>query len=138
MFEKFSVQDIDSAGRGGEYTVQAGFGWTNGVALWVAAQYGHQLAAPSCPDLLASAEAADNGAGASASASMSASAACGARICASASGSVGAPGTASGTGSGSGTAASPSSTGKNAGARTAAGGALALLVGVLAAAAIAA
>jgi alpha,alpha-trehalase len=26
MFEKFSNIDIDSAGRGGEYTVQAGFG----------------------------------------------------------------------------------------------------------------
>ena len=33
MFEKFSIADIDSAGRGGEYTVQAGFGWTNGVVL---------------------------------------------------------------------------------------------------------
>jgi alpha,alpha-trehalase len=131
MFEKFSVQDIDSAGRGGEYTVQAGFGWTNGVALWVAAQYGHQLATPACPDLLASAEAADNGAssaagGASASASGSGSA------------TAGAPGSASRTMSSSGTAASASPTGTNAGARTAAGGALALLVGVLAAAAIAA
>lgn len=24
MFEKFSISDIDSAGRGGEYTVQVG------------------------------------------------------------------------------------------------------------------
>ena len=38
MFEKFSISDIDSAGRGGEYTVQAGFGWTNGVALALSAQ----------------------------------------------------------------------------------------------------
>ncbi|KAJ7713002.1 trehalase [Mycena metata] len=53
MFEKFSISDIDSAGRGGEYTVQAGFGWTNGVLLWVASNYGGQLVAPVCPDLLA-------------------------------------------------------------------------------------
>ncbi len=53
MFEKFSVSDVDSAGRGGEYTVQAGFGWTNGVVLWVASTYGDVLVAPQCPDLLA-------------------------------------------------------------------------------------
>ncbi|KAF8895253.1 glycoside hydrolase family 37 protein, partial [Infundibulicybe gibba] len=52
MFEKFSNLDIDSAGRGGEYTVQAGFGWTNGVVLWVASNYGQQLVLPQCPDLL--------------------------------------------------------------------------------------
>ncbi|KAI0248230.1 hypothetical protein BJV78DRAFT_1355029 [Lactifluus subvellereus] len=46
MFEKFSIRDIDSGGRGGEYTVQAGFGWTNGVALWVASVFGDQLVAP--------------------------------------------------------------------------------------------
>ncbi|OCH84124.1 glycoside hydrolase family 37 protein [Obba rivulosa] len=55
MFEKFSISDIDSAGSGGEYTVQAGFGWTNGVVLWVASQYGDVLVAPDCPDLLAQA-----------------------------------------------------------------------------------
>ncbi|KAF7422792.1 hypothetical protein PC9H_010951 [Pleurotus ostreatus] len=52
MFEKFSNLDIDSAGRGGEYVVQAGFGWTNGVALWVASHYGNVLNAPQCPNLL--------------------------------------------------------------------------------------
>ena len=51
MFEKFSMSDIDSAGRGGEYTVQAGFGWTNGVALWITSHYGSQLVAPICPNL---------------------------------------------------------------------------------------
>ena len=55
MFEKFSISDIDSAGRGGEYTVQAGFGWTNGVLLWVSSTYGDKLVAPQCPDLLAQA-----------------------------------------------------------------------------------
>ncbi|KAH6912593.1 trehalase [Coprinopsis sp. MPI-PUGE-AT-0042] len=51
MFEKFSNLDIDSAGRGGEYVVQAGFGWTNGVLLWVASNYGNVIAGPQCPDL---------------------------------------------------------------------------------------
>ena len=55
MFEKFSISDIDSAGRGGEYTVQAGFGWTNGVVLILASEYGNVLVAPQCPDLLAEA-----------------------------------------------------------------------------------
>ena len=55
MFEKFSISDIDSAGRGGEYTVQAGFGWTNGVVLIVASEFGDVLVAPTCPDLLAEA-----------------------------------------------------------------------------------
>lgn len=53
MFEKFSLVDIDSAGRGGEYTVQAGFGWTNGVLLYVADTYGDVLQAPTCPPVLA-------------------------------------------------------------------------------------
>jgi len=52
MFEKFSVVDIDSAGRGGEYTVQAGFGWTNGAVLLLAHLYGHVLTAPTCPNIL--------------------------------------------------------------------------------------
>ncbi|EPQ54856.1 glycoside hydrolase [Gloeophyllum trabeum ATCC 11539] len=53
MFEKFSNNNIDSAGSGGEYTVQAGFGWTNGVVLWIASNYGKVLVAPQCPSLLA-------------------------------------------------------------------------------------
>ncbi|KAF8349388.1 trehalase [Amanita rubescens] len=52
MFEKFSILDVDSSGRGGEYTVQVGFGWTNGVVLWTASNYGNVLVAPKCPNLL--------------------------------------------------------------------------------------
>ncbi|KAF8883777.1 Six-hairpin glycosidase-like protein [Gymnopilus junonius] len=52
MFEKFSNLDVNSAGQGGEYTVQAGFGWTNGVLLWVASNYGSVIDSPICPDLL--------------------------------------------------------------------------------------
>ncbi|KAF5382427.1 hypothetical protein D9615_002774 [Tricholomella constricta] len=64
MFEKFSNLDIDSAGRGGEYTVQAGFGWTNGVVLWIASVYGGVLAEPQCPNLLDVATGGGAGAGA--------------------------------------------------------------------------
>ncbi|KZT70791.1 glycoside hydrolase family 37 protein [Daedalea quercina L-15889] len=52
MFEKFNTTDVDSSGSGGEYTVQAGFGWTNGVVLYIAANYGHVLTAPDCPNIL--------------------------------------------------------------------------------------
>ncbi|KAJ7505883.1 trehalase [Mycena galericulata] len=68
MFEKFSISDIDSSGSGGEYTVQAGFGWTNGVVLWVASNYGKVLVAPQCPDLLTVAYAPTSSAGATATA----------------------------------------------------------------------
>ncbi|KAF8877143.1 Six-hairpin glycosidase-like protein [Gymnopilus junonius] len=46
MFEKFSNLDVNSAGQG------AGFGWTNGVLLWVASNYGSVIDSPICPDLL--------------------------------------------------------------------------------------
>ncbi|KAG8892190.1 hypothetical protein FRC01_014297, partial [Tulasnella sp. 417] len=45
----FNLLDIDAAGSGGEYTVQAGFGWTNGVALWVADNFGQVIESPKCP-----------------------------------------------------------------------------------------
>lgn len=52
MYEKFSNLNVDSSGSGGEYTVQVGFGWTNGVLLWAAANYGQFLVAPECPPLI--------------------------------------------------------------------------------------
>ncbi|KAF8417169.1 glycoside hydrolase family 37 protein, partial [Boletus edulis BED1] len=55
MFEKFSNLNVDSSGSGGEYTVQVGFGWTNGVLLWATANYGQSLVAPQCPPLVAAA-----------------------------------------------------------------------------------
>ena len=75
MFEKFSINDIDIGGSGGEYTVQAGFGWTNGVVLWAASQFGSELVAPSCPNPLD--EATSPVASSSASASATSSAATG-------------------------------------------------------------
>ena len=62
MYEKFSNLNVDSSGSGGEYTVQAGFGWTNGVLLWVAANYGQVLVAPQCPPLVASVTGSSSGA----------------------------------------------------------------------------
>ncbi|KAI9504859.1 hypothetical protein GGI25_004197 [Coemansia spiralis] len=49
MFEKFNSTQIGMEGGGGEYTVQAGFGWTNGVLLWALDTFGAQLKAPVCP-----------------------------------------------------------------------------------------
>ncbi|XP_051895879.1 trehalase [Pristis pectinata] len=44
MFEKYDVNGDSQPGGGGEYDVQVGFGWTNGVALELLDQYGDQLA----------------------------------------------------------------------------------------------
>eukprot|EP01062_Namystynia_karyoxenos_P002609 TRINITY_DN10920_c0_g1_i1.p1 TRINITY_DN10920_c0_g1~~TRINITY_DN10920_c0_g1_i1.p1 ORF type:complete len:535 (+),score=158.65 TRINITY_DN10920_c0_g1_i1:422-2026(+) len=46
MFEKYDSEWPGAAGGGGEYEVQAGFGWTNGVVLWMLKQYGAVLKAP--------------------------------------------------------------------------------------------
>lgn len=35
FFEKYHASDIGAPGGGGEYWVQEGFGWTNGVLLWI-------------------------------------------------------------------------------------------------------
>ncbi|EST04817.1 Glycoside hydrolase, family 37 [Kalmanozyma brasiliensis GHG001] len=52
MFEKFNASDINAAGSGGEYTVQTGFGWTNGVAIWLGGQLGANLTRPECPPVV--------------------------------------------------------------------------------------
>ncbi|KAI6179725.1 Trehalase [Aphelenchoides besseyi] len=45
MFEKYNVSVLDTfgAGGGGEYEVQKGFGWTNGVILDLLDRYGEKL-----------------------------------------------------------------------------------------------
>ncbi|XP_032361857.1 trehalase [Etheostoma spectabile] len=43
MFEKYDVNGDGKPGGGGEYQVQLGFGWTNGVALQLLDQYGPRL-----------------------------------------------------------------------------------------------
>ncbi|XP_013911319.1 PREDICTED: trehalase [Thamnophis sirtalis] len=47
MFEKYDVEGDGKPGGGGEYPVQEGFGWTNGVALQLLDLYGEQLTAAS-------------------------------------------------------------------------------------------
>ncbi|GAC94474.1 glycoside hydrolase [Pseudozyma hubeiensis SY62] len=53
MFEKFNTSDVNSAGSGGEYAVQLGFGWSNGVAIWLGGQLGANLTRPECPPVIA-------------------------------------------------------------------------------------
>ncbi|KHJ41379.1 alpha,alpha-trehalase [Trichuris suis] len=48
MFEKYNVSDVNElpgGGGGGEYEVQTGFGWTNGVILDLLAKYGDCITA---------------------------------------------------------------------------------------------
>lgn len=42
---QYSADELGGYGGGGEYTVQAGFGWTNGVILDFLKMYGGQLSA---------------------------------------------------------------------------------------------
>uniref|UniRef100_A0A8D2JL19 Trehalase n=1 Tax=Varanus komodoensis TaxID=61221 RepID=A0A8D2JL19_VARKO len=43
MFEKYVVEGDGEPGTGGEYPVQVGFGWTNGVVLQLLDRYGSRL-----------------------------------------------------------------------------------------------
>ncbi|CAG5051707.1 unnamed protein product [Parnassius apollo] len=45
MFEKYDVEQPGKIGGGGEYTVQTGFGWSNGVVLEMIKMYGRSLTA---------------------------------------------------------------------------------------------
>ncbi|CAE6505626.1 unnamed protein product [Rhizoctonia solani] len=49
MFEKLNAWDVTRSGHGGEYEIQTGFGWTNGVAIWIAHALGTKLDNPVCP-----------------------------------------------------------------------------------------
>ena len=46
FFEKYDVRHSGKSGFGGEYTVQDGFGWTNGVILYFLEKHGSWLQAP--------------------------------------------------------------------------------------------
>ena len=39
LYEKYSCEEDGQPGGGGEYSVQTGFGWTNGVTLSLLAKY---------------------------------------------------------------------------------------------------
>lgn len=51
MFEKYSDQSLNEAGGGGEYEVVVGFGWSNGVLIWVADTFGDRLQSAFCANL---------------------------------------------------------------------------------------
>ncbi|CAJ0757645.1 14626_t:CDS:10, partial [Entrophospora sp. SA101] len=46
IFEKYNTLTRNVPGGGGEYKVQTGFGWTNGVLLWMLNKFGDQLKVP--------------------------------------------------------------------------------------------
>lgn len=48
MFEKYCALDPGKEGSGGEYSVQDGFGWTNGVVLELLQRYGDSLNVEPC------------------------------------------------------------------------------------------
>lgn len=51
MFEKYSDVSLNQAGSGGEYEVVVGFGWSNGVLIWVADTFRDKLQTPPCTGL---------------------------------------------------------------------------------------
>ncbi|TLD14240.1 uncharacterized protein PgNI_04173 [Pyricularia grisea] len=53
MFEKYGDNSTNVAGSGGEYEVVEGFGWTNGVLVWVADTFGTKLTRPNCGNITA-------------------------------------------------------------------------------------
>lgn len=52
MFEKYADNSTDAAGGGGEYEVVPGFGWSNGVLIWIANTF-TDLATPECGNITA-------------------------------------------------------------------------------------
>ncbi|CAI4216644.1 unnamed protein product [Parascedosporium putredinis] len=51
MFEKYADNATNRAGGGGEYEVVEGFGWTNGVLIWIADTFKNNLTRPDCGDI---------------------------------------------------------------------------------------
>lgn len=45
MYEKYSALELGGHGGGGEYEIQEGFGWTNGVIMEFLDKYGQQVTA---------------------------------------------------------------------------------------------
>ena len=43
LYEKYDANEIGKEGGGGEYTVQTGFGWTNGVLVEFLCLFGDDL-----------------------------------------------------------------------------------------------
>ncbi|TPX32231.1 alpha,alpha-trehalase [Synchytrium microbalum] len=53
FYENFDATAIGSSGYGAEYSPQVGFGWTNGVLLWMMNEYSQNLSvsAKTCPNM---------------------------------------------------------------------------------------
>lgn len=45
MYEKYSALELGGHGGGGEYEVQLGFGWSNGVVMDLLSKYGDKITA---------------------------------------------------------------------------------------------
>lgn len=43
LYEKYNADEVGKKGSGGEYSVQTGFGWTNGVLVEFLCMYGDHL-----------------------------------------------------------------------------------------------
>jgi len=52
IFEKYHANIVGIPGGGGEYIVQEGFGWTNGVLLWIIKTYHQNITLGDCPSSL--------------------------------------------------------------------------------------
>ncbi|EIE82212.1 hypothetical protein G6F47_009359 [Rhizopus delemar] len=52
MFEKFDVNSIGNIGGQGEYIPQIGFGWTNGVAMWILDTFRNLKAPRDCMQMI--------------------------------------------------------------------------------------
>ncbi|CAG8616406.1 2696_t:CDS:2 [Ambispora leptoticha] len=48
IFEKYNATNLTIPGGGGEYVVQTGFGWTNGITLWILDKFSEIIQAPEC------------------------------------------------------------------------------------------
>lgn len=51
MFEKYSDNVMNVVGGGGEYEVVEGFGWINGVVIWVVDIFGDKFKRLDCGDI---------------------------------------------------------------------------------------
>lgn len=53
MFEKYGDNSTNAVGGGGEYEVVEGFGWSNGVLIWVVDTFNDKLTRPDCGNITA-------------------------------------------------------------------------------------
>jgi alpha,alpha-trehalase len=49
----YADDSTNAGGGGGEYEVVEGFGWSNGVLIWMGDVFGRELRTPECGDISA-------------------------------------------------------------------------------------